>query len=246
MGEGFRFVLVRRGWHAGAARVVTVWLAAAVSLVSAGPAFAAGQSSPAVALVTDVAGRTEPAVEPFSEMPAGSEVRLAPGATLNVLFYASCEELSITGAGQVTFTEDDLRIADARVASRQSTPCPRKVTVRKDGTVGGVLIRGVPTVKTAPALSPTPGFIFAGRAAKAYDRILIAHGDTVVLDAALTTPSFTWPHGTPPLEPGILHTLVLVPAESAGQDAKTVRFNFAAAAPNATDVAPVTVIRLEQ
>jgi hypothetical protein len=154
--------------------------------------------------------------------------------------------LSIAGAGQVTFTEDELRITNARITSRQATPCPRKVTVRRDGTVGGVLIRSMPTVKTAPALSPTPGFIFAGRAAKAYDRILIAHGDTVVLDAKLTTPSFTWPHGTPPLEPGILHTLVLVPAASAGQGVKTVHFTFAAAAPNATGVAPVTVIRLEQ
>ncbi len=245
MGEGFRFGLVRRGRLADAVRVATAL--AAVSLAPAGPAPAAAQSAPAVALVTDVGGRTEPVVEPFSEMPAGSTVRLAPGTTLNVLFYSSCEELSIAGAGQVTFTEDELRIADARVASRQSTPCPRKVTVRKDGTVGGVLIRGAPTVKTAPALSPTPGFIFAGRAAKAYDRILIAHGNTVVLDAGLTTPSFTWPRGTPPLQPGILHTLVLVPAASAtGQGAKTVRFDFAPAAPNATGVTPVTVIRLEQ
>jgi hypothetical protein len=246
MGENSSFGPVRRGRRAGAARAAVVSFFVAAWSVLAGPLPAVAQSSPAVALVTDVEGRTDPAVEPFSEMPAGSTVRLAQGATMNVLFYESCEELSIIGAGQVTFTEDELRIADARVTSRQSTPCPRKVTVRKDGTVGGVLIRGFPTVKTVPTLSPTPGFIFAGRSAKAYDHIQVAHGDTVVLDAKLTSPSFAWPRGTPPLEPGIMHTLVLVPAASAGPAAKTVHFNFAAAAPNATGVAPVTVIRLEE
>src|SRR4051812_20894889 len=99
MGEAFRFGPARLGRLAGAVRVATA--VATLASISAAPVPAAGQSPPAVALVPDGSGRTEPVVEPFSEMPAGSAIRLAPGTTLNVLFYASCEELSIAGAGQV-------------------------------------------------------------------------------------------------------------------------------------------------
>src|SRR5690242_14582235 len=80
--------------HALRAAVAAAMLSA-LAAASGAVAPAAAQSPPAVALVTDVNGRTDPAIEPFSEMPAGTAVRLAPGATLNVIFYASCEELTI-------------------------------------------------------------------------------------------------------------------------------------------------------
>src|SRR5690242_13402938 len=97
MRESFGFGPACRSRLAGAAWATMASLFAPVSAIVAGSSPADAQSSPppAVALVTDVVGRIDPAVEPFSEMPAGSTVRLAPGATINVLFYASCEELSI-------------------------------------------------------------------------------------------------------------------------------------------------------
>ncbi|HEY6219285.1 MAG TPA: hypothetical protein VIV65_04450, partial [Gemmatimonadaceae bacterium] len=71
-----------------------VVLAGALLLVAAS---ALAQGSAGTALIVDVSGQTTPALKPFTELPAGTTVALAPGAKLGFVHYETCRTVTVTG-----------------------------------------------------------------------------------------------------------------------------------------------------
>jgi hypothetical protein len=207
-------------------------------LLRVGPAFA--QNGP-VALVTAVVGNAEPPVEAFSEIPPGTTLRMPEDGKLTFLFYETCERITVAG-GRLAFAGNSFDYSGGHLLERKASPCPRKVTVRGDGTISGVLLRSLGGHGAGLKLPTRPALVFTGKAAKSYRTLEVSHDGKTVFEAPLAGPEFTWPADAQPLTAGAAHTLTLLPSHPG---AKSVRLDFTAVDPSAGSAAPVTVVRLE-
>jgi hypothetical protein len=133
-------------------------------LLPAGPGQA--QTGPA-AIVTNLSGATNPPIAVMSELPAGSQVTLAPDAVLTFMIYATCTMVTVSGGtlgiGTADFT------TNGRVLGKAAGPCPRpdrtlvgvpgSTGQGKPGLAGTVMERkrGPGNQQTGPAGTPGPG-----------------------------------------------------------------------------------------
>jgi hypothetical protein len=171
-------------------------LVAIAMLTAVAPAPAlAQQSQPAVGLVLDVRGATEPAIKPYREVRAGDTVRLYSGAKLVVLQYEArgneCRTLTVEG-GAVTFTAKGDPIVKNGIASAQDAKCPRRMTARS--TTGAVVLRDPPA-----KLAQTPTFVIAGARAAEVGWLRVLDDNRKVSEVAVGSQQFKWPLGTPAL-----------------------------------------------
>jgi hypothetical protein len=211
---------------------------AAAGLLLAAPAFA--ESAP-VALVTAVSGEPSPPVEAFGEIPAGATIRVPADGKLTFLFYETCERVAVAG-GKLAFADDSFEYSGGHLLERKASPCPRKVTVRGDGTISGVLLRSLGSRGTNLKLPTRPTLILAGKAVKSFRALQVSRDGKTVFEAPLPGPEFTWPADAPRLVEGTAYTLTLLPAHDGAKD---LRLDFTAVNPDANGVAPVMVVRLE-
>src|SRR5687767_983612 len=110
-------------------------LVAFALMIAVTPAPALAQQ-PAVGLVLDVRGATDPALKPYREIRAGDTVRLYSGAKLVVLQYQGqgqdgkdCRTLTVEG-GAVTFKDKGSPVIMGSITSAHDARCPRKMVAK--------------------------------------------------------------------------------------------------------------------
>ena len=134
----------------------------------------ADATEPPAGIVMEVTGSTTPPMQEMTEIPAGTPIRLGPGAQLTFLHYRRCKLVTVV-EGSVTLSSGEYQ-TDGRVTGEKDSPCPRVFALADPGnagrTVGGVVMRGV---AVPPRWPVEPQIVFAGdratevRAAAIYD-----------------------------------------------------------------------------
>ena len=213
-------------------RAAAIVLGSAVAATSADAGQAAG-------LALEVSGTSEPQIDAYSEIAAGSEIRLAPGTRLKFVHYGKCEVIVVTG-GILKIGLFDVDVA-GKVESRQPQECPKTIALTGGKQVGGILMRGV---MPGHELSVRPSFILTGKRAGAFAAVRILEKDGGgVLEAPLAGRRLLWPRSRPPLTAGRRYVAVLRPQDAGSEP---VRFDFTAVEPNALrDREPLVLIRVD-
>lgn len=173
--------------------VAAMGVSAAV-VSTAGPA-----SAQKAALVIDVLGDVSPAVEPFGEVDAGTELKLAKGAELILMHYATCEEVHLE-SGNIRVGLADLEIGGAaNVIARDPVECPEQVAfVEAPSSTGAVVLRD----SGAAEIAPRPMF-----AAPGATRIEVSAGGELVAAMEVTGNRAVWPRSAPDLTPGEVYEI---------------------------------------
>ena len=180
------------------------------TLLVMAPAVGAATPPPPVALVIEVTGTVEPALEPYSEVADKDNVKLAGGARLTFLHYATCQEVTVSG-GRITFTVGTFRVEGGGIANSTRVDCPRSVTIQPDAVAGAVLFRGV-GARTVVTFNPRPLFVLVGAKATNFTRIRILRDKKAIFEGKIEGRRFAWPEGEPPLAPGWVYALDLLTA----------------------------------
>ena len=162
-------------------------LAVALALSSVLSAVADAQSSePAVALVLEVRGATEPALKPYRELRAGDKVTLDKGAALTVLYYdRECRTITIEG-GSVTFRRRGEPVVKDGTTSSKEGKCLRRLEARS--TAGAIVMRG-----PAATVALKPAFIIGGTRGADVGKMRVMDDGKVVFETPVNGPRFTWP-----------------------------------------------------
>jgi hypothetical protein len=220
--------------HVVTALVVAGLVAAGVTASGAQPARAAA------ALVLELSGTPAPPVQPFTEIPAGTTLRLPAGGRLTFLHYHTCRAVTLVG-GRVTVDAETYTVSGNASVKETRTPCPRPVTLRAGGEVA---VGGFVTRSLGPALtfSARPGFVLAGPRATDFRAARFARNDVEVLSVPLDGPRLRWPPGAAPLAAGV-YDVTLLPA-SAEQEPRSFRFRVTESAADPA-AEPLTVIHVE-
>ena len=185
------------------------------------------------ALVMDIAGFSDPAIEAFDELNDGAEVKLEAKAEIAMTFYPTCEDLTIRG-GTLSIAEGKLAIKDGTIVSRAKGECPGHVKLSPADVVNASIVTR--TIKQRPWINTDPLMIgLAGSKAGAYEKIGVYATDGTVFEAPLTGRGVVWPEGAGKLKPGEQYTIVLT-----GKDIQT----FAAKVIPDEKAPRVTVFRL--
>ena len=188
------------------------FLALLTTILAASPALA----SP-VALVLDCDGRIAPAVEPYSEVSAGTRLKLERGARIEFLDYNSCMHVTETG-GEVDFVSDGYK-AKGGVQSQQRVACPQKLVLSRSGDISGNVLRGA---EDGTKLPTRPNLILTGERRDDFATIRILKDGKEVMRGSITNYHFRWPAAEKSLDPSSSYELDLVP----GHGGAPVRRNF--------------------
>ncbi len=185
------------------------------------------------ALIMDIAGFSDPAIEAFDELNDGAEVKLEAKAELAMTFYPTCEDLTIRG-GTFKISDGKLAIKDGEVLTRTKGECPGHVKLSPADVVNASIVTR--TITPRPWISTDPLMIgLAGSKAGKYENIGVYSTDGKIFEAPLTGRGVVWPEGAAKLVPGEQYTIVLT-----GKDIQT----FAARVSPDEKAPRVTVFRL--
>jgi hypothetical protein len=188
----------------------TVCVAAVLAgILAAGSADA--QPKPAAALVLDVTGGRIAGVEPFREIAADTTVTVPPGVRLVFQHYGSCRKFTLVG-GIAIVRADGVEISGTKPTDERAT-CPRRITLKGDGTSAGVVMRslGGPRV----AVSSRPEFVVVGPRAAEFSALRVRKGADVIVEHRLAGGrSLPWPANVPPLAATTSYEIELVPASA--------------------------------
>jgi hypothetical protein len=195
------------------ARSVWAPLALAAAALVMPPAIARAQSAThaPVALVLDVAGGRIAGVEPYKEIMADSTVTVPAGVRFSFQHYSSCRRFVLTG-GTVKFRSDGVEVSGTR-ATDTRVPCPRKITLKSDGTSAAVVMRSLGP-PPSPIASIRPTFVLVGPRAADFKALRLKRGDELVVEQPFTGPAVRWPLNTSPLTAATNYQLELVPIAS--------------------------------
>lgn len=167
------------------------------------------------ALVLDVTGATEPAIFPYSEIEAGTEVTLADDARLSLIHYGTCKALTLVG-GSVRIEANRYLIGRSRVEEERSQDCPNEVALAEDGTAAGVLMRDV--AGGTPHLPIRPSFVIAGGSADTVERIDILVGAAPVMTLPVKARHVAWPQDATALKSGSEYGVSIVRSDGSSTD----------------------------
>ena len=191
-------------------------------------------------LVLETSGTITPAVKPYTEIAGGTTLTMSGGARLVFSHYQTCRTVTVVG-GTVTVTASSYATEDGK-QSDAAMPCPKKVSVRGGGELGGVVYRSVSTSR-ALMLQPQAAFVLVGPRAAEYVTARITRDDAPVAEGPIRDQVFRWPAGVAPLAPDTAFELNLVPARP-GDRVVTTRFSTPAiAAPAGQE--PLVVINVD-
>lgn len=188
----------------------------------------------AVALATEVSGETEPAIEPFTEIEAGTSLELGEATQIEFVRYTTCETVTVIG-GRITFTEQQFLVQRGKIVDVKRGRCPEVAEPKADSNIGGVLLRGGSELK----LTAAPRFAFVGAKRSAYDRLRVLRGGTVMLEAPIAGHRYSWPEDAEPLVPAEDYALEVLRRDGGAP----LRIEFQVTAKRGT--APLTVVRLD-
>ena len=169
--------------------------------VAIAPIPAALAQQPAVGLVLDVRGATEPALKAYREVRAGDSVKLGSGAKLVVLQYSQpgteCRTLTVEG-GAVTFRERGEPVINGGVSSAKDAKCPVKMMAKS--TSGAVVLRSSgASLGAAPKVTAAPSFVLAGVRGGDVGSLRVLDRNRKVTEVPVQSEKFTWPTTTPKL-----------------------------------------------
>ena len=172
--------------------------AATVLTLAVGVQTGAAQADP-VALALDIDGDSDPVIESFTELEAGNSIALGKQTRIEFLHYSTCQTIVVIG-GRITFTEQQFLVQRGEIVDVQRSSCPKIATLKRDTTIGGVLLRsgdGDGGVR----LKSRPRFAFVGARRDDFERLRILKGETVVQEAAIVDHRYNWPEAEDALVP---------------------------------------------
>ena len=184
---------------------------AAAALMTVAAVAGAQPAPPApVALVLEVSGGRIAGVEPYKEILADTTVTVPSGVRLAFQHYSSCRRFVLVG-GAVKFRADGVEVSGTR-ATDTRVACPRKITLKTDGTSAAVVMRSLGPPRTAIA-SIRPTFVLVGPRAAEFKALRVKRGDELVIEHTFAAgPAVRWPQNAPPLTAATNYELELVPA----------------------------------
>jgi hypothetical protein len=175
-----------------------------VSAITAGLAWA---QAPA-ALVLECDGATTPAMSPYYEVMAGTDVKLEPGSRLVFVDYYSCTRIIVSGAGVVTFAARGYSFRGAGTSTSVRVPCPREITIDGGGQSSAAVLRG--GGGELRSFSTRPELVLVGRHAADITSVRFSKGAEQVMEGALNGRRFIWPASAPGLTDGGVYQLALI------------------------------------
>jgi hypothetical protein len=196
--------------------------------------FAATALAAPVALITEVDGTSEPAIEPFSEIDAGAKFTL--GAETRVVFvdYATCQTVTVVG-GQLLFTERRYLVRKGKIVGTKRARCPKVVSLNIDSQVAGVVLRsGVSVLR----VKSQPRFVFTGPSRGQIEAVRVFEGDRIIGKGKPENNRFDWPADAAVLGKGQEYLLEVVTVD--GKTAKRVPFRI-----TGKGTSDLTVVRVE-
>ena len=216
-----------------------IMLAATIVLALSLPA----QSGPTpAALVTEVSGSVTPAVSPFSELAAGTQLNLGADGKLVFDDYYSCTEVTVMG-GRVEFAAKGYKTSAGAKTSEERVPCKQEVVLKASGEASTQLMRGLEPSSQVPWLSIRPSFVLVGARSQSFAAASITQKNTQIRTVKLTGPRLDWPADVQPLTVGSYYEITFVPKSSA-EPSSTMRF-VAVAEPKGSQTSPAVVIRVD-
>ena len=161
-------------------------------------------TQPAVALVLEVRGTTDPPLKPFREIRAGDIIRLGDGARLVVLDYRArggqCHTVTLEG-GVVTFKPQGDPVVEGGVLSTRHTKCPQRLPVTQ--AAGAIVQRS-----GFARLPVKPAFMIGGSRGGDVAMVRVRSEDGKrVLEARVSEQRFSWPANRPELALNQRYTL---------------------------------------
>lgn len=172
---------------------------AALCCYMAAPVQAAPMGGPA-ALIIDVQGDMDPAIEPYEEVRGGTTLKLGPETELTISHYKSCREVTVRG-GSVKVRTRALKINGGKVLSDITDACPARAELADDNTGTGV----VRLRDDGPALTLRPRLriVIVGANQAAYTTAtLFAPDGAIVATAPIQERTAVLPINAPLLAPG--------------------------------------------
>ncbi len=201
------------------------------------------QSAPApAALVVNVSGSVTPAVTPFSELTAGTQLNLGADGKLIFDDYYSCTEVTVTG-GRVDLAAKGYKTSAGAKTSEERVPCKQEVVLKAGGEALTQLMRGGEPSSQVPRLSVRPSFVLVGARSQSFAAANITQKNAPIGTVKLIGPRFDWPADLQPLTVGVHYEITFVP-KSPAEPSSTMRF-VAVAAPKALRTSPPVVIRVD-
>ena len=151
-----------------------------VALATTGTASAQGSAG----LVLETSGSINPPIRSYTEIPGGTALSVSDSAKLVFVHYQTCKTVTVVG-GTVTITPGSY-ITKGGKQSDERTPCPRKVSVRGGGELGGVVYRSV-SANRGLTLQTEAAFVVSGPRASDFAVARISREGAVTVTVPPTT-----------------------------------------------------------
>jgi hypothetical protein len=184
------------------------------------------------ALVLEREGTITPDVKPFHEIPVGAILKLDKAGKLKFLQYASCRTVVVAG-GLLRFEQDAYRLTGGITESETRGHCPRRVTLKHVGEIGGGNLRSSGVTNTL-SFYPKPMFLLVGQHAEDFLSGRISAGGQDIATVPFDGPRFQWPADATPLQPDVTYELTLLP-KTLGVAKVKKTFRVTPSAPQAED-----------
>ena len=203
------------------ARVLAIWGWGLLALWGTGGfAFA----DPA-ALVLEMEGVSTPAVEPYTEIVAPTQITLSSGATLVFQHYQTCHIVTLT-EGEVRISEKGYQVLSGTKEVVTEGSCPRKVRCSEERgcETAAVLLRSLGSqgsdVSWVPMelipVSSQSTFVLVGKRGGDFGMVQVAKGPRMLREIPLEGRRFLWPREEAPLSGEAEYTLTFVPRSAEG------------------------------
>ncbi|MEO1492823.1 MAG: hypothetical protein AAFV19_11780 [Pseudomonadota bacterium] len=177
-----------------------------IGLVSAIGLSAPAASADMRALIVDLAGTVDPAVDLFDELVIGTELTLGANTELTLSHYGACNEIVIKG-GSVIIGKKDIKIVGGRELSRVQVDCPEQVAlVQTDTTNASVIMRNFARIPSVPL---APQIVVNSAPGTDVNRLTILRDETEIADLPVKNGMVRWPDGGLYLSDNTKYTLVV-------------------------------------
>jgi|SRR5579872_3189420 len=176
-----------------------------------------GWSGEPVALVLDETGAVTPKLQPYSEIPSSTRVRLDHSATLVFLDYSSCMNVTVTG-GSIEFTSDGYKLEGGK-KSQQRVACPGKLTLAHGGEVSANTLRGA-TEGATVGIPTRPSFALVGKHRDDFAKLQLSSQGKEIVTIPLMRRHGAWPADAGPLSDDTSYELVVIPKDTSATPIK--------------------------
>jgi len=230
------------------ATVLAIWGWGLLALWGTG-GFAFAESA---ALVLEMEGTSTPAVEPYTEIVAPTQITLLSGATLVFQHYQTCHIVTVT-AGEVRISKKGYQVLSGTKEVATEGSCPRKVRCSKEQgcETAAILLRSLSSkgshVSWVPMelipVSTQSTFVLVGKRGGDFGMVQVAKGPRMLREIPLAGRRFLWPRGEAPLIEEAEYTLTFVPRSTEGIPFKvnlTVALPLEGESPN-----PIVLLRVD-